>query len=216
MQVAMLAAGFSAGEADQLRRAMAAWKRKGGLERYCDRIVNGMLERGYERDFAESILQQIQGFGEYRFPESHAASFALLVYASAWLKCHEPAASLCALLNSQPMGFYSSSQLVQDAKRHGVIVLPADVAVSGWDSSLEPGAKVPRVRLGLSLIRGMREESARRIETCRAARRSDSVTDLARRASLGRHEMQVLAAGDGHAQPKLLLTVLRGTGDELC
>lgn len=107
MQVAMLAAGFSAGEADQLRRAMAAWKRKGGLERYYDRIVSGMLERGYEREFAESIFQQIHGFGEYGFPESHAASFALLVYASAWLKCHEPAAFLCALLNSQPMGFYS-------------------------------------------------------------------------------------------------------------
>ncbi len=146
MQVAMLAAGFSAGEADQLRRAMAAWKRKGGLERYYDRIVSGMLERGYERDFAESIFQQIQGFGEYGFPESHAASFALLVYASAWLKCHGPAAFLCALLNSQPMGFYSPSQLVQDAKRHGVIVLPADVAVSGWDSSLEPGDNGPRMR----------------------------------------------------------------------
>ena len=196
MQVAMLAAGFSAGEADQLRRAMAAWKRKGGLERYYDRIVSGMLERGYERDFAESIFQQIQGFGEYGFPESHAASFALLVYASAWLKCHEPAAFLCALLNSQPMGFYSPSQLVQDAKRHGVIVLPTDVAVSGWDSSLEPGDNGPRVRLGLSLIRGMREESARRIETCRAVRHFDSVTDLSRRASLDRHDMQVLAAGD--------------------
>lgn len=196
MQVAMLAAGFSAGEADQLRRAMAAWKRKGGLERYYDRIVSGMLERGYEREFAESIFQQIQGFGEYGFPESHAASFALLVYASAWLKCHEPAAFLCALLNSQPMGFYSPSQLVQDAKRHGVTVLPADVAVSGWDSSLESNETGPRVRLGLSLVRGMREESARRIETCRAVRNFDSVTDLARRAELDRHDMQVLAASD--------------------
>ena len=196
MQVAMLAAGFSAGEADQLRRAMAAWKRKGGMERYYDRIVTGMLERGYEREFAESIFQQIQGFGEYGFPESHAASFALLVYASAWLKCHEPAAFLCALLNSQPMGFYSPSQLVQDAKRHGVTVLAADVAVSGWDSALERGPDGPQVRLGLSLVRGMREESARRIETCRAVREFDSVTDLARRAALDRHDMQVLAASD--------------------
>lgn len=196
MQVAMLAAGFSAGEADQLRRAMAAWKRKGGMERYYDRIVTGMLERGYEREFAESIFQQIQGFGEYGFPESHAASFALLVYASAWLKCHEPAAFLCALLNSQPMGFYSPSQLVQDAKRHGVTVLAADVAVSGWDSALEPGPDGPQVRLGFSLVRGMREESARRIETCRAVRNFHSVTDLARRAALDRHDMQVLAASD--------------------
>ncbi len=115
MQVAMLAAGFSAGEADQLRRAVAAWKRKGGLQHYHDRIVEGMRQRGYDREFAESIFAQIQGFGEYGFPESHAASFALLVYASCWLKRHEPAAFLCAMLNSQPMGFYSPSQLVQDA-----------------------------------------------------------------------------------------------------
>ena len=127
MQVAILAAGFTPGEADQLRRAMAAWKRKGGLEKYYDRIVNGMRERGYKQDFAEAIFEQIKGFGEYGFPESHAASFALLVYASSWLKCHEPAAFLAAMLNSQPMGFYSPSQLVQDAKRHGVQVLPVDV-----------------------------------------------------------------------------------------
>jgi error-prone DNA polymerase len=116
---------------------MAAWKRKGGLEKYYDRIVRGMLERGYSLAFAEAIFSQIQGFGEYGFPESHAASFALLAYASAWLKCHEPAAFLCALLNSQPMGFYSPSQLVQDAKRHGIAVLPVDVTVSGWESALE-------------------------------------------------------------------------------
>ncbi|WP_459569805.1 error-prone DNA polymerase, partial [Cupriavidus sp. 8B] len=197
MQVAMLAAGFTAGEADQLRRAMAAWKRKGGLERYYDRIVSGMLERGYEREFAESIFRQIQGFGEYGFPESHAASFALLVYASAWLKCHEPAVFLCALLNSQPMGFYSPSQLVQDGQRHGVEVLPADVSVSGWDSTLEPRASgKPAVRLGLSLLRGMRQEAARRVEQARAVRPFDTTTDLARRAGLDRHDMQVLAAGN--------------------
>jgi error-prone DNA polymerase len=137
MQVAILGAGFTPGEADQLRRAMAAWKRKGGLEKYYDRIVRGMLERGYDLAFAEAIFSQIQGFGEYGFPESHAASFALLAYASAWLKCHEPAAFLCALLNSQPMGFYSPSQLVQDAKRHGIEVLPVDVTISGWESVLE-------------------------------------------------------------------------------
>jgi error-prone DNA polymerase len=172
MQVAMLAAGFTAGEADQLRRAMAAWKRKGGLEKYYDRIVNGMTERGYDKNFADGIFQQILGFGEYGFPESHAASFALLVYASSWLKRHEPEAFLAAMLNSQPMGFYSPSQLVQDAKRHGVQVLPVDVTISGWDSSLEQidTAGKPAVRLGLSLLRGMRDGAAERIENSRAVR----------------------------------------------
>ncbi|MBR8219947.1 error-prone DNA polymerase, partial [Burkholderia vietnamiensis] len=155
MQVAMLAAGFSAGEADQLRRAMAAWKRKGGLEPYHERLVSGMLERGYDREFAESIFAQIKGFGEYGFPESHAASFALLVYSSAWLRRHEPAVFLAALLNSQPMGFYTPSQLLQDARRRGVEVLPVDVNVSTWDSALEGPATSAPVRLGFSLLRGM-------------------------------------------------------------
>jgi error-prone DNA polymerase len=205
MQVAMLAAGFTPGEADQLRRAMAAWKRKGGLEKYYDRIVGGMLERGYEMDFAESIFSQIQGFGEYGFPESHAASFALLAYASSWLKCHEPAAFVCALLNSQPMGFYSPSQLVQDAQRHGIEVRPADIAISGWDSALEPPSgppadgvarPQPAVRLGLSLQRGMRKEVAARIEDARAIRPFASIADLARRAQLDRHDLQVLAGAN--------------------
>ncbi|MGZ8295000.1 MAG: error-prone DNA polymerase, partial [Telluria sp.] len=204
MQVAMLAAGFTAGEADQLRRAMAAWKRKGGLEKYYDRIVGGMLERGYEREFAESIFSQIQGFGEYGFPESHAASFALLAYASSWLKCHEPAAFMCALLNSQPMGFYSPSQLVQDAQRHGIEVRPVDIAISSWDSALEPPSGPARcgerpqaaVRLGLSLQRGMRKEAVARIEDARAIRPFDSVSDLARRAQLDRHDLQVLAGAN--------------------
>jgi error-prone DNA polymerase len=195
MQVAMIAAGFTAGEADELRRAMAAWKRKGGLEKYYDRIINGMQKNGYERSFAEAIFEQIKGFGEYGFPESHAASFALLVYTSSWLKCHEPEAFLAALLNSQPMGFYSPSQLVQDAQRHGVTVLPADMTVSGWDSALEPieGAERPAVRLGLSLLRGMKEDAAERIENSRAVRPFKSVQDLARRAQLNRHDLHVLA-----------------------
>ncbi|MCY0389882.1 error-prone DNA polymerase [Robbsia sp. Bb-Pol-6] len=196
MQIAMLAAGFSAGEADRLRRAMAAWKRKGGLQHYYDRIVNGMLERGYPRDFAESIFAQIQGFGEYGFPESHAASFALLVYASAWLKCHHPAPFLCAMLNSQPMGFYSPSQLVQDAKRHGVAVLPVDVMISEWDSTLEGDLQRPTVRMGLSNIRGMREESAWRIEAARAVCAFGDVSDLARRAQLERRDLELLAAAN--------------------
>jgi error-prone DNA polymerase len=201
MQVAIIAAGFTPGEADQLRRAMAAWKRKGGLEKYYDRIVLGMQERGYERAFAEAIFEQIKGFGEYGFPESHAASFALLVYASSWLKCHEPEAFLAAMLNSQPMGFYSPSQLVQDAQRHGVTVLPADVTVSGWDSSLEPAAGVtrPAVRLGLSLLRGMKDGAAERIENARAVRPFASVNDLARRAQLDRKDLHALAQANALA-----------------
>ncbi|MFM0224998.1 error-prone DNA polymerase [Paraburkholderia dipogonis] len=195
MQVAILAAGFTAGEADQLRRAMAAWKRKGGLEKYYDRIVNGMQERGYDQAFAEGIFEQIKGFGEYGFPESHAASFALLVYASSWLKCHEPEAFLAAMLNSQPMGFYSPSQLVQDAQRHGVKVLKVDVAVSGWDSVLVslPDNDRPAVRLGMSLLRGMKDGTAERIENARAVRPFDTVADLARRAQLDRKDLHVLA-----------------------
>ncbi|KVD94623.1 DNA polymerase [Burkholderia stagnalis] len=193
MQVAMLAAGFSAGEADQLRRAMAAWKRKGGLEPYHERLVTGMLARGYDREFAEAIFAQIKGFGEYGFPESHAASFALLVYASAWLRRHEPAVFLTALLNSQPMGFYTPSQLLQDAKRRGVQVLPVDVTVSTWDSAIEGPTTSAPVRLGFSLLRGMREDAAGRIELARAVRSFVDVADLARRAQLDRHDLQVLA-----------------------
>ncbi|NGZ84261.1 error-prone DNA polymerase [Duganella aceris] len=199
MQIAQLAAGFTEGEADQLRRAMAAWKRKGGVDKYQQRIMDGMKERGYDEKFAEAICEQIKGFGEYGFPESHAASFALLTYASSWLKCHEPAAFLCALLNSQPMGFYSPSQLVQDAKRHGVLVREIDVTISGWDSSLEePAGKrgQPAVRLGLSLLKGMRDEAAKRIEAERAAQPFASVADMARRADLDRHDLQVLAGGN--------------------
>ncbi|WP_186239592.1 error-prone DNA polymerase [Burkholderia gladioli] len=193
MQVAMLAAGFSAGEADQLRRAMAAWKRKGGLEPYHERLVNGMLARGYDEEFAEAIFAQIKGFGDYGFPESHAASFALLVYASAWLRRHEPAVFLAALLNSQPMGFYTPSQLIQDARRRGVEVLPADVTISGWDSTLEGETTAAPVRLGMSLIKGMREEAAERIQLARAVRPFADVADLARRAALDRHDLAVLA-----------------------
>jgi len=198
MQVAMIAAGFSEGEADQLRRAMAAWKRKGGMDKYRGRIISGMTERGYDIEFAERICEQIQGFGEYGFPESHAASFALLTYVSSWIKCHEPAAFLCALLNSQPMGFYGPSQLVQDAKRHGIEVRPIDIAISGWDSTLEEkgGGVQPAVRLGMSLLRGMRAESAERIEQARALHPFADVADLARRARLDRHDLQVLASGN--------------------
>ena len=141
MQLAIVAAGFTPGEADQLRRSMAAWKRRGGMEHYRQRIIEGMTERGYETDFAEQVFEQIKGFGSYGFPESHAASFALLVYASAWLKCHHPTAFAAALLNAQPLGFYSVSQIIQDARRHGVEVRPVDVRVSGWEAALESGTR---------------------------------------------------------------------------
>src|SRR5262249_28352034 len=146
MQLAIVAAGFTPGEADKLRRAMAAWKRRGGLEPFEKRLKEGMRERGYSDEFAQQIFQQILGFGEYGFPESHSASFALLVYVSCWLKCYEPAAFTCALLNSQPMGFYAPAQLVQDAQRHGVQVLPPDVLVSGWDCALEVKGERPEAR----------------------------------------------------------------------
>ena len=196
MQVAIIAADFTPGEADQLRRAMAAWKRKGGMNNYHDRIVDAMVDNGYEKEFADAIFSQIEGFGEYGFPESHAASFALLTYASSWLKCHEPAAFLCALLNSQPMGFYSPSQLVQDARRHGVQVFPVDVAVSGWEAALEGDAKEPAVRLGFNTLFGMRADAAQRIEDARAIAMFVDVADLARRAGLDRHDLQILAAGN--------------------
>ncbi len=191
MQLAVVAAGFTPGEADRLRRSMAAWKRKGGLEPFEQRLVQGMLERGYRREFAEGIYRQILGFGEYGFPESHSASFALLVYVSAWLKCHHPAAFCAALLNSQPMGFYAPSQLVQDARRHGVEVRPPDVAQSRWDCTLEAGA----LRLGLRMLDGLGEAAAGRIVAARAAGPFASVEDLARRAALERRDLRCLAEG---------------------
>src|SRR3972149_6970933 len=154
MQLAVVAAASRPGEADRLRRSMAAWRRKGGLEHFQERLIRGMSERGYEREFAERIYQQILGFGEYGFPESHSASFALLVYVSAWIKHHEPAAFLAALLNSPPMGFYAPSQLVRDAHRHGVQVLAADVMTSQRDCRLEESAE-PVVRLGLRMVQGL-------------------------------------------------------------
>lgn len=194
MQIAMLAAGFTPGEADGLRRAMAAWKRKGGLEKYYHRLVDGMTSRGYTLEFAEAIFEQIQGFSEYGFPESHAASFALLVYASCWIKRHEPAAFLVALLNSQPMGFYTPSQLVQDARRHGVEVRPVDVMHSEEESTLEDLPGTPAVRLGLHMVRGLQAASAQRIVAERHKAPFDSAEELARRARLEQHEMKLLAA----------------------
>jgi error-prone DNA polymerase len=176
---------------------MAAWRRKGGLGPFEDRLIEGMRARGYAEEFAQRIFRQITGFGEYGFPESHSASFALLVYVSAWLKRHEPAAFLCALINSQPMGFYAPSQLVQDARRHGVEVRPVDVAASDWDCTLEPGEGdqegAPAARLGLRLVAELSASGAERLVAARHERPFASVDDLARRARLDRGDLGALA-----------------------
>jgi error-prone DNA polymerase len=197
MQISMIAAGFSADEADQLRRSMAAWKRSGGVHRFQQPLIQGMLANGYRPEFAESIFKQILGFGEYGFPESHAYSFALLAYDSSWLKCHEPECFLAAMLNAQPMGFYAPSQLIQDARRHDVQVLPPDVGCSDWDCTLAPdGAARPPVRLGLRLVASLGEAGAQRIVQARAQRPFDDVEDLALRAQLDLKDLQALAAAD--------------------
>ena len=193
MQIAMVAAGFSAGEADQLRRAMAAWKRKGGLEPFEEKLLNGMRERGYSDTFAQQIFRQIRGFGDYGFPESHSASFALLAYVSSWLKCHHPAAFACALLNSQPMGFYAAPQLVQDAKQHGVAVRPIDVRISEADCSLEDSSTL---RLGLSMVKGLSAAGMHSLLAARAEKAFADAHDLARRAALKRADLEALAAAD--------------------
>ncbi|WP_297832617.1 error-prone DNA polymerase [Pseudomonas sp.] len=198
MSIAMVAAGFSAGKADALRRAMAAWQRKGNLEQFEADLLLGMMHRGYTTEFANSIIGQIRGFAAYGFPESHASSFALLAYASSWLKCHEPAAFLAALLNSQPMGFYSRSALVQDAQRHGVEVRPVDVRISNWEASLEPTSPGMQaaVRLGLNNVKGLEQDAAWRIEEARAVKPFKSAADVATRANLEAGHMTELASAN--------------------
>lgn len=214
IQLAMVAAGFSPGDADKLRRSMASWKKKGQLRQYQKKLNQGLLERGYSQDFADRIIAQINGFGEYGFPESHAASFALLVYVSAWMKCHEPAAFCCALLNSQPMGFYSPAQLIQDAQRHHICVLPIDVQHSHWDHSLEwptttqqhsqhnsqhdsqQRLEQPCLRLGLRFIKGLARQSAQRIIEARTRQPLQSLYDLQHRASLNKQDLHALANSD--------------------
>ncbi|TBR12650.1 MAG: error-prone DNA polymerase [Lysobacter sp.] len=199
MQLAIVAAGYSPGEADQLRRSMAAWKRHGGLEHHRQRIIEGMGQNGYAVEFAERVFEQIKGFGSYGFPESHAASFALITYLSCWLKCHEPAAFAAALLNSQPMGFYAPSQIVQDAKRHGIEVRPVDILYSQWDCSLEfkhdprDLDHQPAVRLGLRVVDGLSKACAHRVESARERQPFEDATDLCIRASLDRRERGLLA-----------------------
>lgn len=191
MEIAMVAAGFSAGEADKVRRSMAAWQRKGGLADYRDKLMGGMLERGYTAQFAEQIYNQILGFGSYGFPQSHSASFALLVYTSAWLRCHAPAAFVAGLLNSWPMGFYAPAQLVNDARRNGVVFRPLDVQRSEWDCTLEAGPDgEPQVRLGLRMVSGLVEAQGHAIA---ATRPYGDIDELAHRAKLPQRSMELLA-----------------------
>lgn len=222
MEIAMKAGDFSADDADRLRRDMAAWKRKGNLTQHQERLKRVMVEeKNYDPAFVDALCNQMEGFAEYGFPESHAAGFAKLAYVSSYLKCHEPAAFFAALLNSQPMGFYSPSQLVQEARRSHVRVLPVDVTASVWDSTLhlradgndDGGTRQPDIRLGLNRIRGMRQPAAERIEAARAQAPFSSVEDLAHRAALDRHDLNALAAANalrplaGHRRQALWQTL---------
>lgn len=195
MKIAIDAARFSAKEANELRKAMATFRSRGTIETLQDKMVGRMTARGYDRDFAQRCFDQIKGFGEYGFPESHAASFAKLVYVSSWMKCHYPAAFACGLLNSQPMGFYAPAQIVRDAREHGVEVRGVDVNYSDWDCTLEPCGTGFALRLGLRQVDGMRADAAYRLMAAREAPFAD-VADLKTRAKLDRGMIGKLAAAD--------------------
>ena len=206
----MVAAGFTGGQADQLRRAMANWRRNGLLSQFKEPVITGMLERGHSLDFAERLFRQMQGFGDYGFPESHAASFALLVYLSAWLKCHHPTAFYCGLLNSQPMGFYSPSQLLQDAKRHGVVITPIDINKSAWDYHVEVDRSaqdrepILSLRIGFRQIKGFSEMAAKQLIEERTNAPFSGANDVKRRSKLAKDLIEkLIGAGafntlDGH------------------
>ncbi len=200
MKIAVVAAGFTPSEADQLRRAMATFRRVGTIQTFHEKMVNGMVKRGYSKDFASRCFKQIEGFGEYGFPESHAASFALLVYASAWIKCHYPDIFAASLLNSQPLGFYAPAQIIRDAKEHGVEVRPPDINYSEWDTILEPATAGPyyALRLGLRQIKGLREEDANWLT---AARHNgyDSPEAIWHRAGVSPKVMETLVKADAFA-----------------
>ena len=205
MQLAVVAAGFSYEEADRLRRAMAAWRRKGEIDQFQRRLIDGMLEKGMPLEFAERVFAQIRGFGEYGFPQSHAAAFALLVYVSAWLKCYEPAAFAAGLLNAQPMGFYGPAQIIADVKNHGVEVRPIDINHSDWDCTLEPTSSPSRLplatsslamRLGMRLISGLPSTAADTIMRCRNRKHFASLEDFTRRTKLGQVLLKKLSAAD--------------------
>ena len=207
MQIAIVGAGFTGSEADQLRRAMATFKKHGDVAKFHDKMISGMIARGYEPEFAERCFRQIEGFGTYGFPESHAASFALLVYVSAWIKRHYPDVFICALLNAQPMGFYSPSQLVAEARRSGIAVRPADVSHSGWDSTLEPDPAnregLHALRLGLRLVKGLAAGEGERIAASRGPSGRgtpwSSLADIMRRADVSARSLEAIANADGFA-----------------
>lgn len=189
MQLAVVAADYTPGEADQLRRDMAAWRKSGRIERHRERLISRMVRKGIAREFGERVFEQIRGFGEYGFPESHAASFALIAYATAWLRCHHPAVFLCALLNAQPMGFYSPATLIDDAKRHGVEVRPVDVIHSEWDCTLEEERESGEgfaVRIGLRFVKGLSRQAGDRLLEVRALAPFESWADFERRTQLDR------------------------------
>ena len=198
MRVAIECAGFTAGEADQLRRAMATFKHTGGVSKFGEKLINGMVDNGYDREFAERTFKQLEGFGSYGFPESHAASFALIAYASAWVKCWHPDAFCCALLNAQPMGFYAPAQIVRDAREHGVEVRPVCINASRWDCTMEQTDDDTRfaVRLGLCMVKGLGNAEAARLVACREDRAFASVDDLWRRAGISAAALVELAEAD--------------------
>ncbi|PJG48643.1 error-prone DNA polymerase [Sphingobium sp. LB126] len=232
MKLAIVAAGFSSSEANQLRRAMATFRNVGTIHHFREKMINGMVARGYKAEFAQRCFKQIEGFGSYGFPESHALSFARLVYVSAWIKCHQPAVFACALLNSQPMGFYAPAQIVRDARDHGVSVHDVDVNMSGWDNSLEPllrsrdsrrgegQGRALALRLGLRQVDGFREDWAQRLVAVRAGELFSSVEDLARRAGLPARALRLLADADacrslGQDRRTALWEARRTPSDEL-
>lgn len=198
MKVAMTCAGFTAGEADQLRRAMATFKFTGGVSKFKDKLVDGMVANGYTREFAEKTFTQLEGFGSYGFPESHAASFALIAYASSWVKCHHPDVFCTALINSQPMGFYSVAQIVTDARQHGVEVRPVCVNASRWDCTMERVGNTDRfaVRLGMRVVKGLSQVDAARIVLARADQPFESADDMWRRSGVPTASLVKLAEAD--------------------
>jgi error-prone DNA polymerase len=193
IRLAMVAADYTPGEADQLRRDMAAWRKTGRIERHRERLVARMTAKGIALEFAERVFEQIRGFGEYGFPESHAASFALIAYATAWLRCRHPETFTCALLNAQPMGFYSPSTIVGDAQRHGVSIAPVDVARSEWDCTLEGGGGAFTVRMGLRYVKGLAKAVGERILEARKAGAYRSIEDLVQRVELDEGSVSRLA-----------------------
>ena len=217
MRVAIECAGFTASEADQLRRSMATFKFKGDVSKFQRKLIEGMLERGYDRDFAERIFKQLEGFGSYGFPESHAASFALIAYASSWMKCHHPDVFCCALLNAQPMGFYAPAQIVRDAQQHGVEIRPVDINHSRWDCTLEATGTGWAVRLGLRMAKGLANAEGAAIALMRGETLFESVEDIWRRAGVSVAALERLAEADAFGSIGLnrrdALWQIKGLGD---